>query len=333
MVGHSKGFPKAVIDSVLKRWPKQPRSSNFVVDSQSDAEHEAMLFIVATLMSSPDHVLPLEGTLRKRIRSLEELGDSSGGDVFDKFPSTLGALPENFRSTFICSHTDLTSDLLVNLLKFDVEATSDIIECLLQLPKSFRLPLACKHVAVCNNLLRGRASKVGDRCKFILRDKFIAADGRVMWADCGSYQIIFDKNVAISIKHRPSGDSVKLEGSYIDTGFSLCENFNDWSAYVVKKPMAAQKLHVFFINGALGPYKFPSWKATKCRELDIAVAVATQAFEISRKASSAPASSQLTTDILMELKSDKKKQSLAKAREAAVSTLKAKQVKRVVKLG
>jgi hypothetical protein len=35
----------------------------------------------------------------------------------------------------------------------------------------------------------------------------------------------------------------------------------------------------------------------------------------------------------MELKSDKKKQSLAKAREAAVSTLKAKQVKRVVKLG
>ena len=56
--------------------------------------------LIETLLEHPSHILPLEGTLRTRIRSLDDLGDQSGGDVFEKFPVTLSALPESFRSSF-----------------------------------------------------------------------------------------------------------------------------------------------------------------------------------------------------------------------------------------
>ena len=124
-----------------------------------------------------------------------------------------------------------------------------------------------------------------------------------------------------------------MSGCFIDNTFTLMNNFNDWLAEVQKKPMAPQRLHVFFQKGSLGPHKYQQWKSTKCKELDVAVAVASKKFSDSQQALLAPAASLATTVALNDLKSEKKRQSLAKARVAAVNTLKAKQGRRVMKLG
>lgn len=130
-----------------------------------------------------------------------------------------------------------------------------------------------------------------------------------------------------------SGDVVDLmDGAYIDNGFVLAENYSDWSAYVQKKPMAPQKLHVFFAASKSGPYRCAQWKPKKCPSFDAALAVAKQKYDLSKAATTAPEASATTVKALADMKQAKQQAGLANARAAAAKTLAAKQKKRVVKL-
>lgn len=150
MLGHAKsrvaaktkGMDQSVLMQFLKKLPRRPTTGNFVIDESIREDHEALIFILETLIADPSHCGPMTGHLRHRLRALQDLPANSSlcyqGPI-----TTISSLPEEFRSQFICNNKKLVSQDLVKVLKFDNEATNDILEYLLQLPRTFRLSADC----------------------------------------------------------------------------------------------------------------------------------------------------------------------------------------------
>ena len=62
--------------------------------------------------------------------------------------------------------------------------------------------------------------------------------------------------VLAKVKHI-SGDCVDTSDYSITKEWVLTDNFADWGATFVRRPMAPTKAHVFFKQSATGPYKHP----------------------------------------------------------------------------
>lgn len=322
---------KGVINKILKSLPKITKTGNFVLDSEAETKHDSLLYILETLLREPQHIAACETTLRKRMRAMQEAGPNDFSEVFQNL-TTVRSIDETFRTNFVCSHSDFAAGDLVTALSYDIEATADILEYMLQLPKTFRLSDDCKVKAILNNLFTARCAELGNRGKDLRSSGALAASGRISWEKFGCYKLKFEGNICKHIIH-VSGDFVDLmDGAYIDNGFTLAENYSDWSAYVQKKPMAPQRLHVFFAAAKNGPYRCSPWKAKKCPAFDAALPCAKQKYEMSRAATAAPEASATTVKALHDMKQAKQQAGLARARAAAAKTLAAKQRKRIVKL-
>lgn len=157
--------------------------------------------------------------------------------------------------------------------------------------------------------------------------------GQIDWgASCGCYRLQFKGKRVVEIVHRPTNESVVLsEAEYIDDTFALNENYKDWSAKVHKKPMQPQKLHVFFSSTRKGPYSFSQWRPTKCREYELALTSAKDRFDKAQALAAVPtstAASSTTVDALQQMRSEKKEESLKKARADALNTMASKRAKR-----
>ena len=172
--------------------------------------------------------------------------------------TSIGGLDENYKVHFVTSHSDLSGDDVVNILKQDPQNLNDLMLWGLQLPMKPKLLAQLLVVAVANKLFDSRHSQCGKRLANFKANGGVCVDYSLQFkAKTGSHDLTFDDaGILVCVIHC-TGDSVNISAEYkLSNKHALRDNNDDWEAHLVMAPMSLVKLHGFFdAKQKTGPFK------------------------------------------------------------------------------
>ena len=119
----------------------------------------------------------------------------------------------------------------------------------------------------------------------------------------------------------------------ITNKFVLQDNYSDFGAYFVKKPMPPIKCHLFFKEAGTGPYPLANISG-QSRPFQDLCKTEFDAWKVHRdQASSGTSASSAATTAVSDVASRKRRESAAAARDKAKAALSAKRAKHAVTVG
>lgn len=315
-VGRSPGF--GAHTPLAMKVPQPPRTGNPILDGDADARRECFMTIIDALQEDPSEVLPTFNELTKRLRMKAKQLQVEG----DKFASVtvFGKTEEDFATSFILSKSDMSLSNLVKAKQHDDGAVMQLLQYMLQYSPSLRYPAEAVVKEVTSRVFAGREMLMGQRLRKWKASGGLAAGGALNWKK-GAYQLFFADGLLTQLKHQ-SGDFVQLEaGMNIDNSYTLHSNWDDFGAYLAKPPMPNINISAFFKKGCLGPWKHKRMTGASkdfARDVQIVFNQWQMDMDEARKLQIAiRQSSNEAAEALKTVETDKRKQSLRKARETA----------------
>ncbi len=196
--------------SLLSRIPKVVRSGNLAVDTEKEARRKAFAFVVKAMWQQPEMCLSVQSYVQGQ---LELLSVPSGDKESFAIVTTLGKLEKDERAwvaSFISELTTVPLSSLEKAISFDDDCLRHILQYLLCLPMSWKLPEECTTKFICKGLLMHWCQKVGNRYRLIAElmntKPFVMEDGRLNWADFGVYRMEWsNEGIGVSVVHVPKG--------------------------------------------------------------------------------------------------------------------------------
>lgn len=298
--------------------PQPPRTGNPILDGDADARRECFMTIIDALQEDPSEVLPTFNELTKRLRMKAKQLQVEG----DKFASVtvFGKTEEDFATSFILSKSDMSLSDLVKAKQKDDSAVMQLLQYMLQYSPSLRYPEEAAVKEVTSRVFASREVLMGERLRRWKASGGLVAGGAVNWKK-GAYQLVFAEGLLTELKHH-SGDAIKIEdGIRIDNSYTLHANWDDFAAHLAKPPMPNVNLSMFFKKAGTGPWKHKRMTGA-CKEFARDVQAVFNQWqndmdEARRAQAQIRQSSNAAAEALKSVETDKRKQSLLKARETA----------------
>lgn len=314
------------------RLPAPKSTGDEVADATNQANFESLQEMVSILLQDNSHVPVLYPQLRKRMNSQASKGDLDDAMLFKTTNPSLKSVEADWLLDFIDSHSDMDVSTLVRAQSADTENLVFLASFATQLPPTMKMPKECQIRPVYRKVLDTRAADCGNRLATFKADGNISASGGISFLH-GSYQPTFASNGQLThIKHI-SGDTVAVDNSGVNKDhYSLQDNWSDWGAAFVRRPMPPIKCHIFFKTGkheeAKGPYKVKQFTASS-KDLNSYTAGVHDEWDRKRKASEEGVATKEEAQVALQALAKEKRQALAeKAREKAAEVVAAKRRRR-----
>lgn len=295
--------------------PKFERTGNQIDDEKNKNYWIQLQQMITGCQSNPELVPIVYGKFCEAQQMLAQTGEWQLSEMFSPLPKNLYSSPDEVVFEFLVKNSDLQADHLGAIQKRDPKGPHKILLGMIQLPSTLKLEgdMVCR--GFINFLCKDRYELCGRRMHN-LKGCGNYADGQVFWADCGSYQCDFADNKLIKVQHRSSGDSVDIDPLelYVTTRWQMIDNWSDMNAHFTFGGQPGLKLAR---DPATGPWKVPHFTGIKQPALQSWVNDAMVRFLEAREAVSGKRGQDDVRQKVNELRTERKKEVIEKAKIAA----------------
>lgn len=328
----SPGRMMSSVHPAAARLPAPARTGDELTDGDAAARHLMLQEMVTILLADDSHTADLYTRLKQRVDTKVKQADAQHTELFKTFAS-FRALDSEWAFSYITKHSDLTaSDVIAARMKNE-DSTAELMTWVTQLPGNLRMTPACQVKPVFSRICDTRRLAVGDRLHHFKQKGGLAADGSVNWKQCGAYTAKFDNAGRLIELRHISGDSIVCSPNAVTNHFVLIDNYSDWQAAFLLRPMPPVKVHMFFKPSGTGPYKAPAMTNTAKPWIALLEQAESDWQSAKRVAQGdvAPAGAEAKQQI-REYETRVKKDRAEKARAKATEVLQAKRRRREISL-
>ena len=316
------------IHPIALRLPSPRKAGCEVTDEDNAARYVQLQQLVSHLIEDNSHVPALLEQYKKR--KVARIDSTiAPGDLFKSAGTVRAMLDDAWVIDYVASISDIPVAELLKGKAYDEDSPKQLLQLATQAPLHAKPTGELMAKAVSKRILDALASKLGMRLQHFFAHGGVK-DGVINWS-LGCYSPMYNSDgVLAKVKHI-SGDCVDTSDYSITKEWVLTDNFADWGATFVRRPMAPTKAHVFFKQSATGPYKHPQLSATSKGWKDL-VRQEHHGWSIGRAAVHAGGGVANSEEQVAQLRSDKQKAASATARAAAAAALESKRAKRTLVL-
>lgn len=223
--------------------PSPRKIGDELLDADATARHEMLQQMLTELIQDDSHVPALFAQLRRRVQAQ---ANTDGLDTEMRFKSvgTFRSIDPEWLCHFVSSVGDMSVGEVVAAKRFDSEVVAHLATFCTQLPLALKLPpQQCMVKSVMKRIVDDRNHVCGQRLAKFKQRGGLNSDGSVNWG-AGCYTAVFGEDgVLQSIRHI-GGSSVEVGSTGIDRKYVLVDNYGDFTAAFVKKPLPPVKCHI-----------------------------------------------------------------------------------------
>ena len=202
-------------------------------------------------------------------------------------------------------------------MTYDPDSLLQLVQLLLSIPVSLKLPAECIVKKVTSGVLDQRLVQAGNRhtVAYVDHNKFIDVQGKILWGQYGVYSVVWtDEGKASHIVYLPTNTRVAIPAHCtILQSFVLDANWNDYAAVVSLGP--SQYSMIDFFKDGEGPKSVLPW-TVKSLSFKQAVQAASEDYHAKASALKTSSSSSSSASFVVPVVKSKPSQASAKAREA-----------------
>lgn len=322
---------------LAEKVPKIHKTGNDEKDHQLERDRSCFQHVIDACMADPMNIACAYGAIQKRksTQVLDVLTDDLNAK-FQKLPSQVDRLPEQWVMKWVSQNSDLSMDDLVKCYKRDPFAPYAIFIRMTEMPGAMRFPKQCLVKLVCDNLARWRYEALRKRGAEFKKKGALLNDGSIDWKNFGAYKLLFGEDGARveSMVHTASGETLSVQKCVnITKEFVLKNNYSDHAAFVECKPLPPIRIATLwqdlgYAERGVGPFAYEvlSGGANKSFNTKALEVFGAWQFEEERRTSGS------NVEALQDYKSEVTKARLSKARAKAAAQLKQRQESRTIKL-
>lgn len=250
------------VHPLAMKLPSPRKVGDELQDADAAARHEMLQQMLTELIQDDSHVPALFAQLRRRVQAQQS---ADGLDLEMRFKSvgTFRSIDPEWLCHFVSSAGDMTVSQVVSARRFDSEVVAHLATFCTQLPLALKLPQQqCMVKSVMKWIVDDRNRICGQRLAGFKQRGGLRPDGSINWA-AGCYTPVFgEAGMLEQIKHI-SGSVVEVGSTGIDRKYILVDNYGDFSAAFVLKPLPPVKCHIFWkASDGTGPYAAPQYTSS-----------------------------------------------------------------------
>ena len=288
-----------------------------------------LLSLVAGLVADDRHVPALYAVWQKRKQfKIDQKG--MGIDMVFPTGATVRNIEEAWKIDFVAGNSDMPIPDLSACKGYDDDAITNFITFMCGVPPNMKFNEHMLVRSVAAKVLEERKKLLSGRLDHFKRNVFFQ-DGKVDWSR-GCYSPTYDSNnLLVKLKHI-SGVEVKADGMNINKDFVLQDNFSDFGATFLKKPMPGIKCHLVFKDSANGPYTAAHITSSTKAFTDLCKAEYDKWKTQRDQNAAGSGSSVIAQRAVTSIDQNKRRASAAGARDKAKAALAKKRAKHQVKI-
>lgn len=211
-------------------------------------QRNAQIKVVDALMKYPNLSLELWGTVGNMLKNAKEQAADSAEEWSTQYRK-FQKLPTYWMTSWLMTHSKgrLTQDDLELVREKRGEAfLREVFLFTTQTDPGDNLPVAARNKHVCGVMFNMRAGAVGKRLDHLLDRIAFVASQDLTWMDFGPYEVVWQKNVAVKIKHLSGGDAVIDNDGRFDDSFTWHDCYSDMGAMVKGTRVSKFWLNAYF---------------------------------------------------------------------------------------
>ena len=259
------GVPRTAF---AKKAPKLPRTGNKDVDDQADSNRGLLMDIIDVCLDDPKHILPLFGSLKKRIA---EAAAPTGPGFFITL-TVVASLDDTFILVWLESVSDFTSEELLAIKKCDPQAPYLLYEFGTQLPQQLKPPQECRSMEVMLKVSNARHEMCGFRLRTFKKDSSFDIANPAVQFRVGCYVPTWEKEAPHAMKqlvHTSTGLKIDADeqNKMITKACTIKNNHSDILASFRIPIFPDLPMANFFTGHAnQGPNKYTQIKGGECKK-------------------------------------------------------------------
>lgn len=280
--------------------------------------------MISGAQENPELIPILFGKYTEALQNLAAGGDWQMSELFSPVPKNIYSLPDEFVFEFVAKHTDMTGDKLAALCKTDPKGAHKLFLSLTQLPGSLKIEgdMGCR--GFMNHIAHSRFVACGRRMTKICAEGNYSA-GQVFWADCGSYACTFTEGRLTKVVHSATTHSVDIDPLelLVSARWQMVDNWSDLSASFQYAGQPGLKLaSLFKRDPPAGPWTIVQFSGLKQASFQSFLQSEMVQFLAAREKVYGRSDQDEVRECVKELKTEKKKETMQKAKVAAKAALK-----------